>query len=83
MLFDDEDRQAAARARTSPVAKARRSAAAERKARTKRNAMVEPVHSFQTLLGDLATVVKSRVRPDLGGHPKPATDGHLKTGHHE
>ena len=19
---------------------------------------------------------------DLGGHPKPATDGHLKTGHH-
>jgi transposase len=63
LLFDDDDKQAAARARTSPIAKAHRSAAAERKARTKLNASGEPVHSFQTLLGDLATVVKSRMLP--------------------
>jgi len=62
MLFDDDDRQAAARARTSPVAKAHRSSAAERKARTKLNADGEPVHSFRTLLDDLATIVKNRYR---------------------
>jgi len=62
MLFDDDDRQAATRARTSPVAKARRSAAAERKARSKLNADREPVHSFQTLLDDLATIVRNRYR---------------------
>jgi hypothetical protein len=63
MLFDDHDAASAARARTSPVAKARRSAAAERKARTRLTAEREPVHSFHTLLDDLATVVKSRMQP--------------------
>ncbi len=63
MLFDDHDTAAADRARTSPVAKARRSAAAERKARTKLTADRHPVHSFHTLLDDLATVVKSRMQP--------------------
>jgi Transposase DDE domain len=63
MLFDDHDTAAAARARTSPVAKARRSAAAQRKASTKLTAERDPVHSFHTLLDDLATVVKSRMQP--------------------
>lgn len=63
MLFDDHDTATAARARTSPVAKARRSAAAERKARTKLTAERDPVHSFHTLLDDLATVVKNRMQP--------------------
>jgi hypothetical protein len=63
VLFDDHDPTAAAQARTSPVAKARRSAAAERKARTRLTAEREPVHSFHTLLDDLATVVKSRMQP--------------------
>jgi hypothetical protein len=63
MLFDDHDSAAAARARTSPVAKARRSPAAERKARTKLTPERNPVHSFHTLLDDLATVVKSRMQP--------------------
>lgn len=63
ILFDDHDTAAADRARTSPVAKARRSAAAQRKVRTKLTAQRDPVHSFHTLLDDLATVVKSRMQP--------------------
>jgi hypothetical protein len=63
MLFDDHDTTTAARARTSPVSKARRSAAGERKARTKLTAEHHPAHSYHTLLDDLATVVKSRMQP--------------------
>ena len=33
-------------------------------------------------LGDLARDVASSLSVLLGGHPKPAIDGHLKTGHH-
>jgi transposase len=63
MLFDDDDKSAAAQKRPSPVAKARRSANAERKAHSKLKSDGTPVHSFQTLLNDLATVVKNRIRP--------------------
>jgi hypothetical protein len=63
MLFDDDDRPAAARQRRSAVAKAQRSAKAERKARTKLTAERAPVHSFQTLLADLATLAKNRLQP--------------------
>jgi transposase len=63
MLFDDDDKAAAARSRKSPVAKAQRSEKAERKARTKLTTDGSPVHSFQTLLRDLATVVNNRVQP--------------------
>jgi len=66
MLFDDDDKPAAARQRPSPVAKAHRSAKAERKARTKLTPEGAPVHSFQTLLADLATVVKNRLQPKDG-----------------
>ena len=63
MLFDDEDRVAADKLRSSVVAPARRSATAESKAHSKRTEQGAPVHSFQTLLRDLATVVKNRIQP--------------------
>src|SRR5215472_1176131 len=56
ILFDDHDKADADAARTSIVAKAKRSKAADRKARTKRTDDGLPVHSFRSLLGDLATV---------------------------
>src|SRR6202034_1861995 len=58
MLFDDHDRAIAAAGRASPVAKAKVSKAAYRKASTQRieagNGQIQPVHSFRTLLDDLA-----------------------------
>ncbi len=65
LLFDDEDPAGAAR--TSVVAPARVSESARRKARRKRTDDGRPVHSFRTLLGDLATVTKNRVAPRLPG----------------
>jgi hypothetical protein len=62
LLFEDHDRAAARRARRSVVAPAKRSAAAEEKARTKRTADGFPVHSFETLMHDLATLNKNQVR---------------------
>ena len=62
VLFDDDDKEAAESLRTSIVAPAQRSAAAQRKAATKRTADAQPVHSFQTLLKALATIAKNRVR---------------------
>ena len=56
ILFDDDDKADADAARTSIVARAKRSKAADRKARTKRTDDGLPVHSFRSLLGDLATV---------------------------
>jgi hypothetical protein len=61
ILFDDHDRQAAEASRTSPAAKAPRSAAAKRKAITKRTNDGQPVHSFRTLLADLATLARNVV----------------------
>ena len=49
------------RSRQSP-----RSEKAERKARTKLTADGSPVHSFQTLLADLATLAKNRLQPKDG-----------------
>jgi hypothetical protein len=66
ILFDDDDKPAAARRRQSAVAKALRSHKAERKARTKLTADGAPVHSFQTLLADLATIAKNRFLPKDG-----------------
>jgi hypothetical protein len=65
MLFDDHDRATAEALRTSPVAKAKVSKAAYRKASTQRTEAddgdVQPVHSFRTLLGDLATLTRNTV----------------------
>jgi hypothetical protein len=55
MLYDETDHQAAAAMRTSIVAKAERSETAIRKQTTGRTDDGLPVHSFQTLLADLAT----------------------------
>jgi Transposase DDE domain len=62
MLFDDHDRAAAHALRPSPVAKARPSPAAKRKATTKQTDDGLPVHSFSTLLADLATLTRNTVR---------------------
>jgi hypothetical protein len=59
ILFDDHDTNAAEAARTSIVAKAQRSEAAQRKAATKHTDDGLPVHSFRSLLGDLATVTRN------------------------
>jgi hypothetical protein len=65
MLFDDHDRAAAEAQRVSPVAKAKVSKAAYRKASTQRvevgDGQVQPVHSFRTLLDDLATLTRNTV----------------------
>jgi transposase len=63
ILFDDDDKPQARAARVSIVAPAQRSATAEVKALTKQTADGIKVHSFQTLLGDLATIVKNRIQP--------------------
>ena len=62
LLFDDHDRAAAAAARPSPVAAAKVSPAAQSKAASKRTAEGRPVHSFRTLLHDLATLTRNLVR---------------------
>ena len=55
MLYDETDHEAAAAMRASIVAKAERSDAAKRKQTTGRTDDGLPVHSFRTLLADLAT----------------------------
>jgi len=62
LLFDDDDKPAGEARRLSVVAPAQRSARAARKAATQETAEERPVHSFQTLLADLATLAKNRVR---------------------
>ena len=59
ILFDDEQPTLKA----SPVAPAERSTQAQQKAHSKRAADQLPVQSFQSLLADLATIVKNRIRP--------------------
>ena len=86
MLFDDEDREGAEAARTSIVAPARVSKTAQAKARSKRTTDGGPVHSFRTLLNDLATVTRNTVAPRLPGtepfevitRPTPLQDKALK-----
>ena len=62
MLFDDHDTAAAQAQRSSPVAKATASPAARRKAATKQTEDGMTVHSFRTLLADLATLTRNTVR---------------------
>jgi hypothetical protein len=59
ILFDDHQRAEAAAARASIVAPARRSNAAHRKAAAKRTDDGLPVHSFQSLLAELATFTRN------------------------
>lgn len=69
MLFDDHHPDAGQARRTSVVARAQRSPQAKRKALTKRTNDGFPVHSFRTLLADLATVVLSTCRTRVHGAP--------------
>jgi hypothetical protein len=68
ILFDDHDPDAAARARPNMVAPAERSKAAKRKAKTKMTDDNLPVHSFRTLLADLATITKNTVEVERSGN---------------
>jgi len=67
ILFDDDDPAAGEALRESPVAPAKRSPRAKRKAARKRTQENQPVHSFQTLLADLATIAKNRIQANLPG----------------
>jgi Transposase DDE domain len=69
LLFDEHDPAGRDAQRTSPVAKAEPSPATRRKAGRKRTEAAGgdlPVHSFRTLLADLATLTRNTVR--LGGN---------------
>src|SRR6202521_88296 len=59
MLYDDTDKNAAEAQRSSVVAKAERSPAAVTKQTTGRTDDGLPVHSFRTLLDDLATLTRN------------------------
>ncbi len=61
MLYDDDDKDAAEALRSSPVAKAERSPAALAKRATGRTEDGAPVHSFQSLLADLATLARNTI----------------------
>lgn len=67
LLFDDEDPAGAEAARASVVAPAKVSRPAQAKAQSKRTTSGLTVHSFRTLLADLATVVKNHMLPRLPG----------------
>jgi transposase len=64
ILFDDHEKDKAESQRESVVRPAPRSPASTAKDRTKRTDNNLPVHSFQTLLADLATLAKNLVRID-------------------
>ena len=75
MLFDDHQRDAAEAERLSPVAKAKVSPAARRKAAAKKTDDGLAVHSFRSLLADLATLTRNTVaygkRPSMTILAKP------------
>ena len=61
MLYDDDDRDTAEALRTSAVSKAQRSPSAIAKQTTGLTADGLPVHSFQSLMADLATLTLNKV----------------------
>jgi Transposase DDE domain len=63
ILFQDNDKPAAAAKRANPVAAAQRSDDAQAKAARKRTTDDNPVHSFTTLLADLATICANHIQP--------------------
>jgi len=78
LLFRDEERPELA----DPVAPAQRSDAALAKAHTQRLPDGSPVHSFKTLMTDLATLTRNRVlppgAPDEAAFDMPATPTSLQ-----
>lgn len=67
ILFQDDDPDAAAAERDSIVAPAQRSPAAKAKDRTKRTQDGLPVHSFPSLLSDLAIITRNTIQPRIPG----------------
>ena len=63
ILFVDNDKPAAAAKRADPVAAAQRSDKALTKAARKRTDDDYPVHSFTSLLADLATICANQIQP--------------------
>jgi hypothetical protein len=63
VLFTDDDKPAVQAARQSPVAPAARSPKALAKAAAKRTGDDLPVHSFASLLSDLATICLNTITP--------------------
>ena len=63
ILFRDHDKPAAAAKRTNPVAAAQRSNEALAKAARKHTTDDTPVHSFTSLLADLATICANHIQP--------------------
>ena len=70
LMFADEDQEA--KETRDPVALAQRSAAAQRKASRHQQDDGAPIHSFQTLLVDLATLVRNTCRAPLAGPDAPS-----------
>jgi transposase len=68
MLFDDTDRDAAEAQRRSVVAQAQRSKAAVTKQTTGLTADGLPVHSFRSLLVDLATLARNTITTAITPH---------------
>ena len=69
LMFADEDQDA--KATRDPVAPAQRSDAALRKIARRRLDDGTPVHSFSTLLSDLATIVRNTCRTPAAGDDAP------------
>jgi len=69
IFFDDDDPLTAEAQRNSVVEPAQRSPSAQQKALSKRTKENLPVHSFRTLLKDLATISKNLVKPRLKNAP--------------
>jgi hypothetical protein len=69
LLFADEDQDA--KSRRDPVAPAKRSADAERKALTHTLPDGTPAHSFRTLLEELSTIVRSVCRAPAAAEGAP------------
>jgi len=75
ILFTDNDKPAAAAKRADPVAPAQRSDEALKKAARKRTEDDTPVHSFTSLITDLATICANYIQPtdDLPAFTKTTT----------
>ena len=72
LMFADPDQQA--KARRDPVAAAKRSTAALKKAAQQRLDDGTPVHSFATLLAELATIARNSCRTPSAGAEAPTFD---------
>ena len=63
ILFAEDDPEQAQAIRTSIVQSAQRSDSAKHKAGRRRTSFGVPVHSFRSLLADLATITKNTIQP--------------------